>query len=128
MKLLLDTHLLLWAASQQSRLPEAARKLMLDRSHLLYFSAVNLWEIAIKNSLRREDFHVDTQRLRRGLLASGYKELAITSDHAMAVENLPMLHRDPFDRMLIAQANMEGLILLTADLLVAKYQGPVQQV
>ncbi|GGH00694.1 type II toxin-antitoxin system VapC family toxin [Silvibacterium dinghuense] len=128
MKLLLDTHLVLWATISQSRLPASARRLILDPSHQPYFSAVNLWEIAIKNSLLREDFHVDTRRLRQSLLKSGYKELSVTSEHAIAVEELPLLHRDPFDRILIAQAIVEGLTLLTADSIVAKYEGPVEKV
>jgi PIN domain nuclease of toxin-antitoxin system len=128
MKLLLDTHLLLWASGKQSSLPEAARTLILDRSNILYFSAASLWEIAIKNGLQREDFEVDARLLRRGLIAAGYEELAITSEHAIAVQQLPALNRDPFDRMLVAQAQVEGFTLLTSDAVVAGYPGSVQRV
>ena len=128
MKLLLDTHLLLWAAGKQSRLSSAARALILDRSNVLHFSTASLWEIAIKNSLHRQDFDVDTQLLRHSLLVRGYKELNIIGDHAIAVGRLPAIHRDPLDRILVAQAQVESLTLLTADPVIAQYKGPVQQV
>jgi PIN domain nuclease of toxin-antitoxin system len=77
--------------------------------------------------LGRPDFRVDARVLRRGLLENGYGELAIAEDHAVAVLNLPPLHRDPFDRMLVAQATVEGVLLLTADALVAQYPGPIRR-
>ncbi len=126
MKLLLDTHLLLWAAGQPERLPEAARVLIEDPSNQLVFSAASLWEIAIKLGLGRADFRADPSLLRRGLLDNGYMELAITGRHAVAVAGLPPLHIDPFDRMLLAQATADGLLLLTADPAVAQYPGPIQ--
>ena len=128
MKLLLDTHLLLWAAGSPSQLPAAARILMEDLQNELLFSAASLWEIVIKRSLGRADFQVDARVLRRGLLDNGYQELAITSEHAVFIDSLPLLHKDPFDRILVAQATVEGITLLTADALVAQYPGPVQQV
>jgi len=128
MKLLLDTHLLLWAAGSPSQLPAAARILMEDLQNELLFSAASLWEIVIKRSLGRSDFQVDARVLRRGLLDNGYQELAITSEHAVFIDSLPLLHKDPFDRILVAQATVEGITLLTADALVAQYPGPVQQV
>lgn len=128
MKLLLDTHLLLWAAGQPDRLSPAARALIEDPQHQLVFSAASLWEIAIKHSLDRPDFRADPALLRRGLLDNGYQELAITGAHAIAVSGLPPLHKDPFDRMLIAQAGTAGALLLTADPLVAQYPGPIQRV
>ncbi len=128
MMLLLDTHLLLWASGQPERLSVEARGLLEDANNEPVFSAASLWEIAIKRGLGREDFRVEPRLLRRGLLDNGYRELAVTSEHAVAVESLPPLHKDPFDRMLLAQALTEGITLLTADALVAQYPGPVRRV
>lgn len=128
MKLLLDTHLLLWAAGRSKKLPAAARKMIDNLRNELFFSAVSLWEIAIKRSLGRSDLLVDPHLLRRGLLDNDYTELAITGDHALAVDRLPMIHNDPFDRMLVAQAMIEGFTLLTHDAAVGKYSGPVRMV
>jgi len=126
MRLLLDTHLLLWAAGQPERLPSAARAMIEDAANPLVFSAASLWEISIKRGLDRSDFRADTALLRRGLLDNGYVELGITGRHAVAVGGLPQLHKDPFDRMLVAQATAEGLLLLTVDPAVAQYPGPIQ--
>ena len=128
MKLLLDTHLLLWAAGSPERLSAAARTLLEDPKNELLFSAASLWEIAIKCGLGRSDFQVNARVLRRGLLDNGYQELPIGSEHAVFIDSLPPLHKDPFDRILVAQATVEGIILLTADALVAQYPGPVRQV
>ncbi len=128
MRLLLDTHLLLWASGPLERLPDAAAAMIADTDNELYFSAVNLWEITIKHGLRRDDFKVDPRILRRELLENGYTELAITSDHAIAVGLLPRIHRDPFDRILIAQATVEAITLLTSNPVVARYPGPVRAV
>jgi PIN domain nuclease of toxin-antitoxin system len=127
-KLLLDTHLLLWAAGRPDQLPAAAHVLLDDPGNELLFSPVSLWEIAIKRGLGRDDFQVDPRLLRRGLLDNGYDELAITSEHAIAVDLLPPIHKDPFDRILIAQSTVEGITLLTADPLVARYPGSVRRV
>ena len=128
MKLLLDTQLLLWAAGQPERLPVAARRMIDDARNELMFSAANLWEVAIKSGLGRSDFRADARLLRRGLLDNGYDELAIAGEHAVAIANLPPIHRDPFDRMLVAQSSVEGILLLTADPIVAQYPGPVRKV
>lgn len=128
MKLLLDTHLLLWAAGQPERLPASARVLLEDARNQLLFSPASLWEVAIKRGLEREDFRADPRLLRRGLLDNGYGELPITSEHAVAVDGLPAIHKDPFDRILVAQSIVEGIALLTADPLVAQYPGPIRQV
>jgi PIN domain nuclease of toxin-antitoxin system len=128
MKLLLDTHLLLWAAGDPGRLSGPALALIDDSANELIFSAASLWEIAIKRRLGREDFRVDLPLLRRGLLDNGYCELPVTSEHAIAVEGLPPIHRAPFDRILVAQATFEGMALLTVDPIVARYQGPVRKV
>jgi PIN domain nuclease of toxin-antitoxin system len=128
MRLLLDTHLLLWGAGRPARLPANARKLLNDEDNELIFSAASLWEIVIKRGLGRDDFQVDPRLFRRGLLDNGYSELPIGSEHAIAVEALPHLHRDLFDRILVAQATVEGIVLLTTDPLVAQYPGPVRRV
>ncbi len=128
MKLLLDTQLLLWAASEPARLRPAARRMLEDPRHELLFSAASLWEVTIKASLGRDDVTVDARVLRRGLLDNGYAELPVTGQHTVAVAGLPPLHRDPFDRLLVAQASVEGITLLTADPVVAKYPGPVRRV
>ncbi|HLY89443.1 MAG TPA: type II toxin-antitoxin system VapC family toxin [Acetobacteraceae bacterium] len=128
MKLLIDTHLLLWAASAPDKLPAAARDLIDDSENSLLFSVASIWEVAIKRGLGRDGFKVDPRLLRRGLLDNGYEELAITSEHAVSVDSLPPIHRDPFDRLLIAQATVEGIILLTADEHVGDYPGPIRKV
>lgn len=128
MKLLLDTHLLLWAADQQGRLSVDAVGLISDPANELFFSAASLWEIAIKQGLGREDFKVDARLLRRGLLDNGYNELPIVSEHAVAIDSLPFIHKDPFDRMLVAQAMIEGITLLTADSILVQYPGPIRKV
>lgn len=127
MKLLLDTHLLLWAAGDPDRLSFDARRLIEAQENVLLFSAASLWEIAIKSSLGRSDFQADARLIRRGLLDNGYIELPIASEHAVAVEGLPDIHKDPFDRLLVAQAMVEGIVLLTADPVVARYPGPIRK-
>jgi PIN domain nuclease of toxin-antitoxin system len=101
---------------------------MKDAGNELIFSAASLWEIVIKRGLGRDDFQVDPRLFRRRLLDNGYNELPIGSEHAVAIDGLPLLHKDPFDRILIAQALVEGIILLTMDPLVAQYPGPVRRV
>jgi PIN domain nuclease of toxin-antitoxin system len=120
-KLLLDTQILLWSAGQPDKLSDGARSLLLDTSNVLFFSAASIWEIVIKRGLGRDDFKVDPLRLLKQLVINGYEEVAVSSDHALAVEALPPLHKDPFDRILIAQARTEGMLLLTADSLVSLY-------
>lgn len=128
MKLLLDTRLLLWAAGEPDRLSAEARDLIGALEHELLFSAASLWEIAIKRGLGRDDFQVDARLLRRGLLDNGYGELPIDSAHVVAIDSLPLIHKDPFDRILVSQALVEGITLLTADSLVAQYPGPIRKV
>ena len=128
MKILLDTHLLLWAAGKPNRLSATARKLIDSLANELVFSAGSVWEVAIKRGLGRNDFQADPRLLRRGLLDNGYTGLPILSDHVVAIEALPLIHKDPFDRLLVAQATVEGITLLTADSIVAEYPGPVRMV
>jgi len=127
-KLLLDTHLLLWAAESFDRLPSDAQALMSAPDNELFFSVTSLWEIAIKRGLGRDDFKVDARVLRRSLLDNGYSELPILSEHAVAIDALPPIHKDPFDRLLVAQATVEGITLLTVDPKVAECPGPVRRV
>ena len=128
MTLLLDTHLLLWAAGDPARLSKVALDSIQATTNVLIFSAASIWEVVIKRGLGRADFQVDPRILRRGLLDNGYSELPVGSAHAVAVEALPRLHNDPFDRILIAQATAEGITLLTSDPVVARYPGPIKRV
>ena len=126
MKLLLDTHLLIWAADSIERVPVGARALMADQDNELLFSVASIWEVAIKRGLKRPDFLVDARMLRRGLIDNGYCELPILSEHVVAIDALPLIHKDPFDRLLIAQAMVEGITLLTDDATLAQYSVPVR--
>jgi PIN domain nuclease of toxin-antitoxin system len=128
MILLVDTHLVLWAAGQPKKLSKKARGLLENPDSQLLFSAASLWEIAIKHGLGRADFRVEPRRLRRGLVDNGWRELTVSSEHALATLSLPLIHKDPFDRMLVAQAHVEGLTLLTSDEIVAQYSGAIQKV
>lgn len=128
MKFLLDTHVLLWAAAQPDQLSGNAKKLLNDPQNELFFSAASIWEISIKNGLGKPDFRADPRLLRRGLLDNGYSEISITSEHAVTIELLPPIHKDPFDRILVSQALVEGITLLTNDPVVAKYPAPIKRI
>ena len=121
MRLLVDTHLLLWAAASSSRLPRGARALIEDSANEVYYSAASIWEIAIKSSLRRKDLRVDVPALLAALPRMGFVELPVTGAHAARVVQLVNIHRDPFDRLLVAQSVAEPLTLLTNDALLARY-------
>jgi PIN domain nuclease of toxin-antitoxin system len=123
-----DTHLLLWTAGEPRKLPKAAREIMDDPANELFFSAVSIWEVAIKRGLGKADFQADPRRIRDLLLLNQYREVPLTSEHGLAVLNLPPIHRDPFDRALIAQATSEGIVLLTADDNIGQYPGPIRKV
>jgi PIN domain nuclease of toxin-antitoxin system len=127
-RLLLDSQLILWVAMFSHRLPDVARVLMSDPRNELLFSAASIWEIAIKSLQQRPDFRVDHRLLHRLLIDSGYAELPITSRHALTIDALPPIHKDPFDRLLLAQAISEGIVLLTTDTQLARYPGPVRLV
>ncbi|WP_299969700.1 type II toxin-antitoxin system VapC family toxin [uncultured Roseobacter sp.] len=124
MNLLIDTHILLWAAFEPRRLPRDAHDRLMDPDTRLWFSAVSIWEVAIKRGLDRPDFRIDPGPLRAGLLANEYSELALEGRHCLGLGTLPGLHADPFDRMLIVQAAAQGMALLTADSKIAQYGGP----
>jgi PIN domain nuclease of toxin-antitoxin system len=126
--LLLDTHILLWVALESPKLPAAAAEYINEPSNKLIFSAVSIWEIAIKASLKRKNFTVSPDTLRKELLENDYEEIPVTGNDALAVFKLPNLHGDPFDRMLIAQAIVQGYSLLTSDPVVASYPGPIIRV
>ena len=128
MNLLLDTHLLLWAASGDEPMPAAAGRAINDPDNVLWFSVASLWEVAIKRALNRPDFRTEASVLRAGLLANGYAELPVEGRHVLSLAMLPALHGDPFDRMLLAQAIADGHVLVTADRRLAAYGGPVRPV
>ena len=126
MRLLLDSHLLLWAALHPERLSPTARDLIASPANDPVFSVASLWEIGIKFALGRQDFDYDPRILRHDLVANGYLEMPVTAAHACAVVDLPRIHKDPFDRILIAQSIVEGIILLTTDPIMAQYGGLVR--
>ncbi|MEO4049405.1 type II toxin-antitoxin system VapC family toxin [Pseudomonas sp. CAU 1711] len=128
MKLLLDTHILLWACAAPSSLPAEAVEMIDDQENELFFSAASIWEVGIKNAMGKAHFQFDPAVLRRALLDAGYQELAMTGQHCIAAAALPPIHSDPFDRMLIGQAASEGFVLITSDQLMAKYAGPIRRV
>jgi PIN domain nuclease of toxin-antitoxin system len=128
MKLLLDTHLLLWSTVRPGVLSAAAKALMEHPENEVIFSVINIWEIAIKNAKGYADFRVEPGPFRQDLLQLGLTELVLLGEHTVAVPGLPPIHKDPFDRILIAQAIVEGITLLTADPKIAQYPGPIQLV
>jgi PIN domain nuclease of toxin-antitoxin system len=128
MKYLLDTHLLMWAVREPERLSVEARMLLANMENELVFSVVSIWEAAIKSGLGKASFETDPHLLRRRLLDNAYIELPLLSAHAVAIDLLPPIHKDPFDRILVAQARVEGIVLLTADPVVARYPGPIKKV
>jgi PIN domain nuclease of toxin-antitoxin system len=128
MKLLLDTHLLLWTLVRTDLLSASARLLVESADSEIYFSAASIWEIAIKHSRGRPDFQTEPGEFRQDVLRAGYIELPVFGPHAVAVAGLPPIHKDPFDRLLIAQSQVEGIILLTADPVIARYPGPIRLV
>ena len=123
MNLLLDTHILLWAAN--GSLPEKAEEIISNLDNRLFFSSSAIWEVSIKNELGRADFKVDPLSLYQGLIASGYEELPVTGRHTLVLSSLPQIHKDPFDRIMLAQALVEGLTFLTSDETVAKYPSSI---
>ena len=121
MRYLLDTHTLLWARAAPDLLSGAALAILESADNVLYLSIVSLWECAIKSSIGKLDVPDDFYRT----IAGEYEILGIDASHVEACANLPMHHRDPFDRMLVAQARLGGLPLLTRDRDIAKYDVPI---
>jgi PIN domain nuclease of toxin-antitoxin system len=126
--LLLDTHVALWALTDSPRLSARARRLITDETACVWVSAASLWEIGIKHALGRGDMPVSASDTLGWFQDSGFRLLAISAAHAAAVESLPRLHADPFDRLLVAQALHEPMRLLTHDATVARYSDTVVQV
>jgi len=123
MRILPDTQILIWAAAadRPGLLPAAARDLIEDYANRLFFSAVSVWEVALKAHRLR----IDPRQLRHGLLDAGYEEVVVTGQHAAAVDILPRIHSDPFDRLLLAQSQLEGLTLVTTDATLGRYPGSI---
>ncbi|MDQ3260632.1 MAG: type II toxin-antitoxin system VapC family toxin [Pseudomonadota bacterium] len=128
MRLLLDSHIVLWALTNDARLSLQARNLILDQNNELYVSSATIWEIAIKHGLKRSDVPFSGKDAVGYCRAAGYLFLDVRPEHAAATEALPPLHGDPFDRLLIAQARVEPLHLLTHDEVVASYGAGVLRV
>ena len=128
MRLLLDTQIVIWAATDDPRLGVAGRALIGDASNQIIVSVISLWEVAIKFALGRADFKHSAADLRSGMLQAGWEELALAGEHALAVSDLPDIHNDPFDRILLAQARYENMTLLSADRTLWKYGDPVRRV
>ena len=121
MRVLLDTHILLWSLLEPARLTTWHRETLESPEHEVFFSAVNIWEIAIKCALNRPDFNAEPEVVRAAGLATGFHELPIFGRHVVAVRHLPDHHRDPFDRLLIAQARTEPMRLLSTDPVIDLY-------
>ncbi len=127
-RFLVDTQLLLWNVYGSRKLPARVARLFRDGRHQFFYSAASLWEIAIKAARGREDFVADTAAIRDALEANGFQELAVAGAHAVALAALPPLHADPFDRMLVAQAIVEPMALITSDERLAAYPGTIEVV
>lgn len=128
MNLLLDTHVALWAITDSPKLSQKARDLIQATTTTVWVSAASVWEIAIKRALGRGDMPVSSQDAVRYFKESGYRFLSIDVEHAVAVEGLPAHHQDPFDRILVAQALIEPMRLMTHDALVALYSDTVIEI
>ncbi|MDG6309361.1 type II toxin-antitoxin system VapC family toxin [Glaesserella parasuis] len=125
MKILLDSHILLWLAwDKKENLSPQAVELLDDPTSEIYFSLASLWEIAIKSSLGKPDFDIDVEALEQGLIQVGCRMLAIELPHILKQAQYPFIHRDPFDRLLMAQAEVENVFFMTADTMILKYQKP----
>lgn len=127
MKFLLDTHFVIWVPVDDRRISAQARAILRNPANQFVFSVTSVWEIAIKRGLARRDFMFDPREIRRLLVENGYEELTLQSHHVVAVDSLARIHKDPFDRILIAQAMVEGITLLTADPVIARYPGPIRK-
>lgn len=125
MDYLLDTYILLWAEIEPEKLPKKAKDILENPRNRLFVSAVNFWEITVKNALQKEDFKIDPYRFREQLQEDGYEEMGIKIEHVMAVGWLPQIHKDPFDHLLIAQAVVEEIPLITHDKFIRRYSAPI---
>ena len=127
-RFLVDTQLLVWSAEGSKRLPARVACLFRQGRHEFFYSAASLWEVAIKAARDRRDFVVDARHLREALDDNGFQALAVNAEHALAVASLPMVHGDPFDRMLVAQSLFESMALITSDARLAAYPGTIEVV
>jgi PIN domain nuclease of toxin-antitoxin system len=127
-RFLLDTHFILWLPIGGRGIRRAARVLLENSDNEFVFSAASLWEITLKRVRDRSTFGFDAREIRVQMLENGYEELPILGKHVLGVEALAPIHKDPFDRLLIAQAIVEGITLLTVDAAVARYPGPIRKV
>jgi len=125
MRILLDTHIILWAVTDSPKLPDAAREMIQDERNRIYFSSASIWEVAIKHSLASGQIPVSSRELLQYVRQSGYEELPVSAEHAATVESLPPVHKDPFDRILVAQAFSEPMRLLTHDWMLGQYGASV---
>ena len=125
MNLLLDTHVALWAITDDPKLTAKARELILAPRTIIWISAVSVWEISIKHSLGKADMPVTGQEALHYFRQAGYRFLAIEPEHAIAIEDLQLIHHDPFDRLLVAQAFAEPMRLMTHDITVARYSDTI---
>jgi PIN domain nuclease of toxin-antitoxin system len=128
MRLLIDTHLFLWAVAEPERLPEETRKWLESPENEVLFSAASIWELAVKLRTGRLQLSVPLEKIVETARRMGFSELPVTLDHALAVQALPLLHRDPFDHLLIAQAVQEPARFLTIDRLLGGYSDVVEVV
>ncbi|TNM66311.1 type II toxin-antitoxin system VapC family toxin [Aliirhizobium smilacinae] len=128
MRILLDTHLLIWLVGASERLPSSAREAIENSNNQLFFSAASIWELSTKQSTGRARLELPPEILHRQLLDNHFDELPVTATHGLAVCGLEQIHKDPFDRILIAQAMSEGMLLLTSDETIARYNGPIRLV
>ncbi|OHV83761.1 type II toxin-antitoxin system VapC family toxin [Rhizobium sp. LCM 4573] len=128
MKVLLDSHLLVWLVGASYRLPLDAREIIENPDHEIFFSSASIWELSIKYSSGKIGLELPPRMLYRVLIESDFQELAVTATHALEVELLQPIHKDPFDRILVAQSMSEGMLLLTSDETIAQYNGPIRLV
>lgn len=127
-RFLVDTQVLLWNVYGSKKLPARVARLFRDGRHQFFYSAASLWEIAIKAARGRDDFVADAAEIRDALEDNGFLELQIAGEHAVAVSKLPPIHGDPFDRMLVAQAIVEPMALITSDERLAAYPATIEVV
>ncbi|WJR68337.1 type II toxin-antitoxin system VapC family toxin [Neorhizobium sp. CSC1952] len=128
MRILLDSHLLVWLVGASDRLPPEAREIIENVDNDIFFSSASIWELSIKYSSGKIGLELPPRMLHRVLIESDFKELAVTASHALEVDMLQPIHKDPFDRILIAQAMWEGMLLLTSDETIAQYNAPIRLV
>jgi PIN domain nuclease of toxin-antitoxin system len=125
-RFLVDTQLLVWNANSSRRLPVRVERLFRDGRHEFFASVASIWEVAIKAPLGKKGFDAGAGRLRESLVKSGFHELTVTSAHAVAIDRLPLLHGDPFDRLIVAQALVEPMVLITTDARLGAYPGNIE--